>query len=326
MRVWAKAAVSVGLLALLFVVLPWQDVRAAIDRLPALVWFGVLAGFVAGHVAGAVKWRLLVNASRGRLGAEDAARCYAAGLFANVCLPSIVGGDVLRAVLAGRATGRPEAAALGGIADRVLDMTTMAVLIAAGALAARETLPGWAAEVVTVAVVVTGGTLLVFSPLVLRRPLARWPRRLRRPVGRAMVSLRHLARNPLSATAGFAISLGLQAFFVLLNAWIGAAVGIHVALPVWFMAWPLAKVAGLMPISLGGLAVRDATFGALLVPFGVAMATGVVAHLVWQSVLIVGGLLSGAVWWLLSRRAAAPGAHDLSGALHAAQPHPHAGG
>ncbi len=326
MKVWVKAAVSVGILALLFALLPWSDVRTAVGRLPGAVWLGVLAGFLAGHVAGAVKWRLLVRASRGRLGAADAARCYAAGLFANVCLPSIVGGDVLRAVLAGRATGRPEAAVLGGIADRALDMTTMALLIGAGALASREALPGWAAQAVTVGVVVTAGTLLVFSPLVVRRRLARWPRRLRRPIGRALVSLRHLARSPVAALAALAISLGMQAFFVLLNAWIGASVGIHVALSVWFMAWPLAKVAGLAPISLGGLAVRDATFGALLVPFGVAMATGVVAHLVWQSVMIVGGLLAGGAWWLMSRRAAAPGAHDLSGALHAAHPHPHAGG
>src|SRR5262249_33866997 len=97
------------------------------------------------------------------------------------------------------------------------------------------------------------------------------------------------------------ISLLIQSLFVMLNVWIGAQIGIRLALPLWFMAWPLAKVAGLMPISLGGLAVRDATFGALLVPLGVPMARGVVAALVWQTVVIAGGLLGGVAWWSLTR-------------------------
>ena len=42
---------------------------------------------------------MMVNTSRKRapFPPADALRCYAAGLFANLYLPSIVGGDVLRA-------------------------------------------------------------------------------------------------------------------------------------------------------------------------------------------------------------------------------------
>jgi uncharacterized membrane protein YbhN (UPF0104 family) len=101
----------------------------------------------------------------------------------------------------------------------------------------------------------------------------------------------------------FALSLLIQSAFVLLNAWIGRSIGIHVPLAVWFLVWPLAKVAGLLPISLGGLGVRDATMGALLTTFGVTMASGVVASLIWQSVLIVGGLIAGGFWWTQRRRA-----------------------
>ena len=308
MKIWAKAAVSVGLLALLFVLLPWADVRAAVLRMPVRVWLGVLGLFALGHLAGVQKWRLLLQASRGRIGYGEAVRCYGAGLFANLCLPSIVGGDVLRAMMAGRITGRMEAAFLSSIMDRVIDVGTLAILITAGALTARNALPGWSGEVLTAALAV-GLAFTVFAvPFVLRRPLQRWPRRVRRPIGRALVALRHLAEKPGSAVLALGISLSVQSLFVLLNAWIGRQIGIDLALPLWFMAWPLAKVAGLMPISLGGLAVRDATFGALLVPLGVPMARGVVAALVWQTVMIAGGLLGGLAWWMLSRAASAGGA------------------
>jgi len=321
MKVWAKAAVSVGLLALLFVLLPWADVRAAISRMPPRVWLIVLASFAAGHLVGVLKWRLLLHASRGRLAYREALRCYGAGLFANLCLPSIVGGDVLRAMMAGRATGRVEAAFLSGIMDRVIDVATLAILITGGAVFARQVLPGWGGEVLTAALAV-GLAVTVFAlPFVLRRKLTSWPRKLRRPIGRALVALRHLAEHPGSAALAMMMSLAIQSVFVLLNAWIGATIGIHLALPVWFMAWPLAKVAGLMPISLGGLAVRDATFGALLLPLGVPMARGVVAALVWQTVMIAGGLLGGLSWWLLSRGSASAGAGSWGELLVPARHH-----
>ena len=94
----------------------------------------------------------------------------------------------------------------------------------------------------------------------------------------------------------------MQSSFVLLNARIGDALLIEVPTSVWFVVWPLAKLTGLLPVSLGGLGVRDATQGALLTGFGVPAARGVVASLVWQSVLIAGGLLAGLYWWLGSRR------------------------
>jgi hypothetical protein len=71
-----------------------------------------LAGYFAGHTLGAVKWNTLVGAARregGRLTVRDTAGCYSAGLFANLFLPTVVGGDVVRAALAARALGRPEA-------------------------------------------------------------------------------------------------------------------------------------------------------------------------------------------------------------------------
>lgn len=301
MKPWLKATISVALLVLLFVLLPWGQVREAIGRLPPHVWAGVAAGFIAGHTLGIFKWRLFVNAAGAGLARLDATLCYAAGLFANLCLPSIVGGNVLRIALAGRLTRRPEAALWGGIMDRLTDMLALAILVTGGALFARNELDGWLANVLSIALAVGVGMLLLGLPLTLRRPLARWPRRLRRPVGRGLVGLRQLWRRPSAAFVGLGCSLLIQGGFVLLNAWLGRSVGIEVGLAVWFLVWPLAKIASLMPISLGGLAVREASLAALLVPFGVPVAYSVVCSLLWQSVLIVGGLFGGLVWLVLHR-------------------------
>ncbi len=296
-KFWLKLAVSGGLLFLLLALLPWHEVRDAAARLRPSVWAAAFILFCAGHQLGVVKWQLLVNAGLAQLRLIDATRAYFAGLFANLFLPSIVGGDVLRATLAGKSTGRPEAAVLGGIADRVIDLATMGLFITGATLVSKEALPGSVARVSAILVALGIVGVGVFVVLAIRRPLARWPAKVRRPLGRSLVALRRLSRSPRSAVLALMASVLIQGLFILLNAWLGAEIGISVPLKVWFLAWPLAKVAGLMPISLGGIAVRDATLAALLVPFGVPLAQGVVAGLLWQTINVVGGLAGGVVWW-----------------------------
>lgn len=294
-----KAIVSITLLALLFWILPWAQLEETLRRLSLRTWLGLLAGFVGGHLLGVVKWRTVVNAGRARLGFKDAIMCYGAGLFTNLCLPTIVGGDILRLTMASRITRNPAAVALGGVTDRLSDILALGILLALGLLLSTDQLPGLWGQVITVVVVVGAVIAMAGLPFVLQRPLKKWPRKFRRPIGRVLVALRHSWKTPSALATALTLSLVIQGGFVLLNVALGRSIGIDVDLSVWLIAWPAAKVAGLLPISLGGLAVREASLGALLLPFGVPMATGVAASLIWQTVLIGGGLVGGATWVML---------------------------
>ncbi len=53
----------------------------------------------------------------------------------------------------------------------------------------------------------------------------------------------------------------------------------------------------MLPVSFGGLGVREAAFAALVAPFG-PESLAVAQSLVWQSVLIAGGLAAGGFWVL----------------------------
>lgn len=308
MKLALKIAVSAGVLAALVLLLPWEDLGSAARRIRPGVWLGVFAGYLIGHALGVVKWRSILAAGRAELSGGEAVRCYSAGLFANLWLPTIVGGDVWRATLAGRATGRPEAVVIGGIGDRVSDMLALTAIAFGGALFARSSLPPWAGNALTVLTVGAIFGFAVLLPLAFRRPLARWPRRSRRSVGRTLVAIRRLIRTPSIAVAVFALSLAIQSGFVLLNAWLGSTIGIDVPLAGWFVVWPLAKAVSMLPVSVGGLGVRETALGAGLASFGARMAQGVVVSLAWVSVHLVGGLAAGAIWLLLQMRApAGPG-------------------
>ncbi len=307
-----RVVVTAGVLGLLLVWLPIDALFAAMRRVTAPLWLLVLLGFAAGHLLAAFKWRLLLRASGVRPGATETLRAYGAGLFANLCLPSLVGGDVVRAGLVARRHGHLEAVAVGGLADRILDTAALVGLAALGAAATPGevgSLPGRALVLSSLALF--GG--LLGAPLALRHlDAALLPRGLERIVRKLRAALDGLLAQPGAAFAALGASLAIQSGFVLLNAALGAAVGIALPLSVWFLAWPLAKLVALVPVSLGGIGVREGALAALLLPFAVNPVLAVAQSLLWETVLVALGLTAGAAsLWL--RRAADGGPSVVAG-------------
>ena len=89
-------------LALLAWWLPFDQLWTAIKSVPAATWPFAIALYMSAHLLGVVKWRLLVNTAGAELPMRDAVHAYYWGLFGNLFLPSIVGGDVVRAGVAMR--------------------------------------------------------------------------------------------------------------------------------------------------------------------------------------------------------------------------------
>ena len=92
---------------------------------------------------------------------------------------------------------------------------------------------------------------------------------------------------------------------------LGQAVGIDLPFGAWLLCWPLAKLLALLPISLGGLGVREAALAALLGSFGVGAALAVGQSLLWQGALLLTGAAAG-TFAVLSRPRLHPRAAERS--------------
>jgi hypothetical protein len=293
------------LLGLLLAFLPLSQLRDAITSLSLKVWLAIVGGFLLGHSIGVYKWNQVLAMGQAQLGARDALACYAAALFANIGLPSIVGFDGVRATLAARLTKRPHAVLWAVMLDRLLDTAVLCALVLVGVqmLPAAQRLPSATRSALWLAVMLVAVVLTVVVFAVTARRL-RVPRRLRRQLLRTLAALRAMRRHPGRGVRALFLSVVIQTGFVALNAVIGDALGMHVSIVAWLIAWPLAKVAALLPMGLGGVVARNAALASLLVPFGVPFAVGVAASLLWQSVGIAGGLLGGLVFLVLRTPAA----------------------
>ena len=321
---WRRAAVRLGVSAALLAVLAWAlDERALAATLGAfwrdspLQWLAAVGLFLALHALGALKWRFFLGLAGARLSVRQAVRFYAAGLFANLCLPSLIGGDVLRAGLAVTAVESKEAVVLGSVVDRLADLAALGLLVAGAALFAPgavgvlegSSIRGPRLVLVFFLVLVAGAAALLTAVRLLAR--ARPGGRLSKHVRSLRAGLQALRANPGSAALGLAICLALQAGFVGTVALLGQAMGFALDLRLWFLLWPLAKIAALLPVSLGGLGVRETAFALLVQPFGAdAVQAGAVA-LIWDTVILAGGLAAG-LYWL--------GARDPGESLRAAVP------
>jgi uncharacterized membrane protein YbhN (UPF0104 family) len=304
-----RGVISAACLLALVRLVPWGTLAEAFARVPAAHFLAVVAAFLALHAFGSFKWRVALAAAGARLGWRAGVECYSAGLFSNLFLPSIVGGDVLRALLAGRRSGRIEAAVLGGVADRLLDVSALCALALGASLWVGAGSDGaWRALLVLGALLCVAVALAAL-PLLLRRPLSRWPARIRGRVAQALVALRRQRRRPGALAFCFLAAVAMQFALVLLNRVLGGALGVEASLPEWLFAFALAKVAGLLPVSFNGIGVRDSAFAALLVPLldnegwsrDERWAHAIATSLAWQAVLIAGGLVSGALWRIAAR-------------------------
>jgi glycosyltransferase 2 family protein len=282
----------------LLIFVPLHKLLLAIRSISPALWFWLLVGFLATHLIGVVKWRLTLRLSDARLTFVQAMRCYFAGLFGTVYLPSIVGGDVIRMGLAFRTGQNRAGIVLGSLVDRLLDILALAAVAAIGAFLLPGALDPRSRRIFSVFVLMLTLSIGALSALLLVMPWRRFPFKILRllvklrAAGRSMLAKRYLVL--LSLLLGILVQLSL----VGLSAVIASACGLNIPFHIWLLVWPLAKLLALLPITLGGIGIREAGLAALLAPFGAPAALTVAVGLAWESIIIGGGLCAGLVSFL----------------------------
>ena len=138
------------------------------------------------------------------------------------------------------------------------------------------------------------GVVLVVLGFFLRGVLLRGRSfKFRRRLARLRHALKSVSRRPRVLLAGWLAGTFVQATFLVLTAQLAISCGLQLPLRVWLFAWPLAKLAAVLPLTQGGIGVREAALVALLAPFGAAGHLVLAAGLVWEGVVIAGGLVAG---------------------------------
>jgi uncharacterized protein (TIRG00374 family) len=296
-----RVAGSALILALLFHFVPFGEAWRAMRRLPPLIWLAVLVGYFCAHLAGVNKYKLMLNGAGAGLNFAQAVRCYFAGLFSSLLLPSVAGGDLVKAGLALR-LGRSKAGVLlGSLLDRLIDVFVLVTLATAGAMLVPGALDPADRRGFLIAIAAVIGVGILVVAVVFLLPARRFSYRMRRRMVRLRRAARSMARRPGRVAAALGLGFVTQLSFITLTTLLAAACGLHLPYRAWLFAWPLAKISAFLPISQAGIGVREATLAALLVPFGAAAGVVVGVGLAWETIVIAAGLVSGLISLLVGR-------------------------
>lgn len=288
-----RAAVSAAVVAILLRIIPLDAVLDALRRTSIWTWSAAVVVFFAGHYLNAIKLRLLLGPADGLNSA--CVRAQYAGLVANLSLPGLAGGDLVRAAYLAPLVG-VKRVAFASVADRLIDTGTVLMLVLV-ALPFAGVPPGIVRIIQDASPWVAAGVVcaLIAGVVVLRL------RRFSGLTGQITAAWTALMTRRPALVGAVVISLVVQSAFVMTNVWLARQVGVTTDVPAWFVAWPLSKLIAVLPISLGGIGVREAALVSLLAPYGAPREAVLASGILWQAVLIVTGVVGLIVTQMLPR-------------------------
>lgn len=253
-------------------------------------WFGAGAAVMgAAAVVGAIRWWILLEGAGIDLPASASLRPFAGSLLLNNVLPTSVGGDAVRVWVVGRERGRLVGAAAATIVDKVSAIVCLFVVAWAALAVDAGSVPR--ELVVALAWVSAGlvGALAVMSLAArgVRPMLHRLPVRVAGML-RDVAAMVRAWRSPTQVAGVLALGLVYQVGAVLALALVGKAVGIDLPFALAAVAAAIVVVAMLIPVSVGGLGLREGGFVLLLGQSGVSGADATAVSLLSAAVIIVG--------------------------------------
>lgn len=291
--IWCvRIAVSAIVLGIIFYVVPFREVWAAAQRLTPQLWLAGFALFLLGHALTAAKWWMLIGHD---VPFSRAFRAHLAGLGANLALPGVAGGDVVRAALVMGETQHKGRLAVGSVADRLIDTASLALVALVGAWAAFHADGRTAGLTLTALAIAIAGGVYLLRALTPRIEISAHKMshggKVAVMLSKMIRIIAELSRQPGLLLGCLALSIAVQCLFVLINIAFALAIGVMIPAAAWFYAWAGAKIIAIAPISLGGLGVREASMAALLDPFGADYGAVIAIGLIWQTVLYASGIL-----------------------------------
>ncbi|HEX4208838.1 MAG TPA: lysylphosphatidylglycerol synthase transmembrane domain-containing protein [Candidatus Binataceae bacterium] len=241
--------------------------------------------YVASQAISACRWRWLAGMNKLPGAYPDYLRYYFVGVFTNLFVPGLVGGDAARALYLGRRSQRLKAAIASVVADRGIGLVTLFWFAAIAAFVFPAiVLP---APVRNTVLILGAGTL---SGWLLAPLLTRWMPLLSAKMTAIVTPLLPYLERPLEVLPAIVLSFVLQASLAICQYLIALGLGLAVPLSAFLVCVPIANVIASLPLTLNGLGLRETAYLVLLGGIGISHPDAIAMGLLWFAATMTGGL------------------------------------
>ena len=301
-----KAVVSIGLLALLLsrvdLARLWSYAQHAS---PAWLVAALILYFVM-VLASAWRWGLLLKAQQVNMSFGSLTASFLVATFFNNFLPSNIGGDVIRISDSARVAGSKTLATMVVLIDRGLGLLGLFLMAAVGATAAHRLAASgvgpvgprtlWAgfglgAVLATPALIMPEGVARLLQPLrVFHRE---W---VDARIARLTAALVRFKEGPAAVAGCFAGAVVVQAVQVAFYLAISRSLHIPIAFSELAVIVPISFIVQMLPVSLNGFGVREATFGFYFTRLGLPLESALLVSFMGAALILLFSLSGGLVY------------------------------
>jgi glycosyltransferase 2 family protein len=298
-----KAIVSVGLLWILFsrvdVSRLWSVARQA-----SPLWLGTaLLLYLAMVLASAFRWDVLLRAQHVQLPFGFLTQSLLVATFFNNFLPSNIGGDVVRISDTAKAAGSKTAATTVVLIDRGIGLLGLALMAATGATLMQRMAVGpvgprvlWAGFGLG-AIIATPALLMPESVAKLLQPLkvfhAQW---VDERINKLTYALTRFKETPAAIGICFAGAVAVQAILVLFYVAIARSMHIPIGFAELAVIVPVSFIVQMIPLSVNGFGVREATFGFYFTGLGLPLESALLVSFVGAAMILLFSLSGGVAY------------------------------
>ena len=321
-----KVGVSAALIALLLSRIDatrlWHTARGA-----SPLWLGTAILLYLGMLAASAwRWGLLLEAQGIVFRFKSLMASFLVATFFNNFLPSNIGGDVVRVTDTAAAAGSKTLAATIVLIDRGIGLLGLVLIAAVGATTGPRLIDqGPSMGAATLWAGFVGALLMAGTAVLLPKSLPRLLRPLRvvhpewvdERLGRLGGALDRFRQAPAALAWCFVGAIVVQAALVAFY----LAVARSMQIPVGFIELafivPISFIIQMMPISVNGLGVREATFAFYFGRLGLPLESALLVSFVGAGLIMAVSLIGGLTYALR------PGSPSETAALDAHQSQPY---
>jgi glycosyltransferase 2 family protein len=280
-----RAGLGIAVVALLLWHFDARPILKTLARERPAFFIAAVALYVASQVMSSFRWQLLARIAGlgGKFGEYLA--YYFVGMFTNLFIPGLIGGDAARAVYLGRRHSRIGEAVASVAADRGLGLLALFWMAAVCAVAVTSVPLPRAMVRTTVAIGIISFAGFLAGPLI-AKVVNRLPARARSFAGPAIVYL----DRPIALTPAIVLSLILQAVLAICQYLLARGLGIDLSLAAFLLCVPIANVFASLPLTFNGLGIRETAYLVLFGYAGIAKPDAIALGLLWFATTLTGGL------------------------------------
>lgn len=291
---WIRLLGTVLFVAILLLQVDLGEVLAAFREFSPLLYLWVFVLFLFGMFISSIRWKILLASQDIHVGLGRVFRFYLLGYIWNFTLPSSMGGDIVKIYkIIGEDTGKQKAtgATLATVMDRVLGLFAMVLLIGLS-VSANIYLPPWSRVTLSI-----GCAVFLLSMLLLISGKLPWVSQallrlaglfsLRPKVEKILSAMRLFGQRPGWLLLAFVISVVFQLLGVF-NQWLAfKVVAVDVPIAPLFFAVLLTRMLTALPISIGGVGLKEVGMLGLLAAVGISSSQIISYSLVSYSQILL---------------------------------------